>query len=59
MVRTPAFQAVNPGPIPGRVTKCVKQANCFACGHFVRAEAYFLSTKNAEPGSGKFMFDGT
>ena len=58
-VRTKASQALNPGSIPGRVTKCVKQANCFACGHFVKAEAYFLSTKKAEPGSGKFMFDGT
>ncbi len=40
-VRTPAFQAVNPGSIPGRVTKARIQTDwttpvCFA---FVKTEA--------------------
>ncbi len=54
MVRTSPSQGGNPGSTPGRVTKYVKQANCFACKNFVKAQAYFVSKQKTELGSRVF-----
>ena len=50
-VRTSAFQAGNPGSIPGRVTKRAKPINCFICEPFVKAQTYTASLREVEPGS--------
>ena len=51
MVRTSPSQGGNPGSTPGRVTKCVKQANCLACEHFVKPEYVATERSNNEAGS--------
>lgn len=45
------------GSIPSEGTKCVKQANCFACEHFVSRSLFFKHKKQRD-GVAKNFCDG-